>query len=68
MTRISDRSWLLPKRSWVMQMMWSDLLFAHWSIVPEVLESVLPKGLTLDTHDGKAWMGVVPFLMSNVAL
>jgi hypothetical protein len=28
---------------------------------------LLPAGVTLDTRDGKAWVGVVPFLMSNIA-
>jgi uncharacterized protein len=64
---VSDRTWLLPKQPWVMRMTWSDLLFAHWMVDPHVVASLLPAGVTLDTHDGKAWVGVVPFLMSNVA-
>jgi len=32
-----------------------------------VVAPLLPPGLTLDTRDGKAWIGVVPFLMSKVA-
>ncbi|TWU28938.1 DUF2071 domain-containing protein [Novipirellula artificiosorum] len=48
-------------------MTWSELLFAHWPVEPKLLSSLLPTGLTLDTRDGKAWIGVVPFLMSNVA-
>ncbi|MFM2003759.1 MAG: hypothetical protein RI963_3185 [Planctomycetota bacterium] len=63
----ADRSWELPNRPWVMRMIWSELLFAHWAVEPDLLESKLPVGLTLDRHDGKAWIGVVPFLMSDVA-
>jgi len=48
-------------------MTWSELLFAHWSVDPEVVASHLPAGLKLDTCDAKAWVGIVPFLMSNVA-
>ncbi len=48
-------------------MTWSELLFAHWPVDPSVLAPLLPKGLTLDTLDGKAWIGVVPFLMSDIA-
>lgn len=62
----SDRTWRLPKRPWVMRMTWSELLFVHWAVEPETVVSLLPVGLTLDTRDGKAWVGVVPFLMSNV--
>jgi uncharacterized protein YqjF (DUF2071 family) len=63
----TDRTWPLPKQPWVMRMTWSELLFAHWSVDPEVVAPLLPPGLTLDIRDGKAWIGVVPFLMSNVA-
>jgi len=63
----SERAWPLPKQPWVMQMTWSDLLFAHWPIELDVVASLLPAGLTLDTRDGKAWVGVVPFTMSNIA-
>lgn len=48
-------------------MTWSDLLFAHWPVAPELLKSYLPTGMELDTRDGLAWIGVVPFLMSGVA-
>ena len=32
-----------------MQMTWSDLLFAHWPVNPDVLAPLLPEGLALDT-------------------
>ena len=60
------RPWELPKGSWVMAQRWEKLLFAHWSFPPEQIEPLIPKGLTLETYDGKAWIGVVPFLMNNV--
>ncbi|MDA0658081.1 MAG: DUF2071 domain-containing protein [Planctomycetota bacterium] len=63
----TDRTWPLPKHPWVMRMTWSELLFAHWSVDPKYLAALLPEGLTLDTREGKAWIGVVPFLMSSVA-
>lgn len=62
----TDRTWPLPKRPWVMRMTWSELLFAHWAIEPAAVAALLPAGVTLDTRDGRAWIGVVPFLMSNV--
>lgn len=63
----SDRTWPLPRQPWVMRMTWSELLFAHWSVGPQAVATLLPAGVTLDTRDGQAWVGVVPFLMSNVA-
>ncbi len=62
----TDRTWPLPRRPWVMQMTWSELLFAHWTIQPELVAKLLPTGVTLDTRDGEAWVGVVPFRMSGV--
>ncbi len=67
MAEKSDRTWDLPKTPWVMRMTWSELLFAHWPVEPNSLAPLLPKGLALDTRDGQAWVGVVPFLMSDVA-
>lgn len=57
----------MPRHPWVLRMRWSKLLFAHWAVPPEAIASRLPEGLTLDTRDGQAWIGVVPFLMSDVA-
>ena len=67
MTEQSDRTWPLPKYPWVMRMTWSELLFAHWPVEPSRIAALLPPNLELDTRDGKAWIGVVPFLMSNIA-
>lgn len=63
----TDRTWPLPRQPWIMRMTWSELLFAHWAFEPDAIAALLPKGVPLDTRDGKAWVGVVPFLMSNVA-
>ena len=49
-----------------MGMRWEDLLFAHWPVAPAVLRPLLPAGLGLDTFEGRAWLGVVPFRMNAV--
>lgn len=49
-----------------MAMTWTDLAFLHWRVDPDRLRALLPRGLTLDTHEGDAWLGVVPFLMTGV--
>ena len=51
---------------WVMHQRWTNLLFAHWPVPPERLRDLLPPSLTLDTFEGQAWVGVIPFYMSNV--
>jgi uncharacterized protein YqjF (DUF2071 family) len=48
-------------------MRWVDLLFAHWPMPPEALRPLIPPALALDTFDGHAWLGVVPFVMEDVA-
>ena len=47
---------------------WHDLLFAHWPVPASDLRSLIPTGLAIDTFDGSAWLGVVPFRMSGVRL
>lgn len=49
-----------------MTMSWIELLFAHWRVDADRLAAVLPEGLELDTFEGEAWLGVVPFRMENV--
>lgn len=60
------RPWQRPKRPWIMAQSWCNLLFAHWSLPAELLQPLIPSGLTLDTYDGQAWIAVVPFHMRNI--
>src|SRR6185312_5462238 len=62
----SVRTEPLPAGPWLMQQTWSDLLFAHWRVPPEALRRLLPPALEVETFDGSAWLGVVPFQMSGV--
>src|SRR5689334_1313158 len=64
----SPRPWRVPERSWIMAQTWNDLLFAHWSVPSDMIRPLLPDGLVLDTFADKAWVGVVPFHMSNIHL
>jgi uncharacterized protein YqjF (DUF2071 family) len=45
---------------------WHDLLFAHWPVDAKVLLPFIPSSLQLDTFEGQAWIGVVPFWMSGI--
>jgi hypothetical protein len=62
------RPWPMPKSPWVMTQRWNDLLFAHWPLRPAELTPLLPEGLAVDTFDGSAWIGVVPFWMEKVRM
>ena len=52
----------------LMRMIWHDLLFMHWRVDAGQLRRHLPDSLTLDTFEGDAWIGVVPFRMSDVSI
>jgi len=49
-----------------MAMQWHDLLFMHWHLPVAALRPLIPPGLALDTFDGRAWIGIVPFTMAGV--
>jgi uncharacterized protein len=53
---------LLP----VMFQRWLHLLFLHWPIPPDLVQTTLPEGLLADTFEGQAWLGIVPFFMRGV--
>jgi uncharacterized protein YqjF (DUF2071 family) len=52
----------------MMAQVWHDLLFAHWPLAPEILRPLVPPALALDTFNGQAWLGVVPFRMTGIRL
>ena len=64
--QIEHRPYPKPSSSWVMYQRWAKLLFAHWQLPPENVEPYIPNDLTLDTFNGRAWIGVVPFLMQGI--
>lgn len=45
------------------RMVWESLLFAHWPVPPDALRRLVPPALEIDTFDGAAWIGLVPFTM-----
>ncbi len=55
-----------PAGNAVLHQQWRDLLFLHWEYPAAAIQATLPKGLFVDTHDGKAYLGVVPFFMQNI--
>lgn len=50
----------------VMYQKWRELLFLHWKVSPQLIQSTLPKGLFVDTYQEEAYLGVVPFLMRDI--
>jgi len=60
------RPWPIPQSKCLLYQRWHDLLFAHWPVDAKVLSPFIPSSLQLDTFEGQAWIGVVPFWMSGV--
>jgi uncharacterized protein YqjF (DUF2071 family) len=50
----------------MMKQVWHDLLFMHWPIAVERLRPLIPAELEIESHEGSAWIGVVPFRMSGI--
>lgn len=47
---------------------WRDLAYVHWRYDPQVVAELLPEGLEVDTFDGSAWVGLIPFSMRGIGL
>lgn len=50
----------------VMRQRWEHLLFLHWEVAAESVARLLPPGLEVDLHEGRAYVGLVPFTMVGV--
>jgi hypothetical protein len=62
----AHRPWPMPSGPWVMTQTWNDLLFAHWPVDARAVRERVPASFELDLFDGEAWLGIVPFHMTNV--
>jgi uncharacterized protein len=59
---------VVPPGPWVMVQRWHHLLFAHWRCPIADLRPLIPEPLEIETFDGSAWVGVIPFYMSGVRM
>ena len=50
----------------LMHQNWGKLLFMHWRLDERLLRPLIPAQLEIDTFDGSAWIGVVPFTMWGI--
>jgi uncharacterized protein YqjF (DUF2071 family) len=55
-----------PLQPAVMYQRWRSLVFLHFSCDPQEIQALLPSGLTVDTYDERAWVGLVPFRMEGI--
>lgn len=47
---------------------WNDVVFLHWRFEPDAVQRLLPEGVEVDTFDGSAWVGLVPFHMDGLGI
>lgn len=50
----------------VMRQSWQHVTFLHWPYEESVVRRLVPSDLQLDLHDGRAWVGLVPFLITDL--
>lgn len=62
----SHRYYPIPKKPWKYYQEWNNVLFLHWEVATEEIESLLPDGLILDTCNGKAYISLVLFTVRNL--
>lgn len=56
------------RRRAVLRQRWEELVYVHWSYPPDVVQRLLPDGVRVDTFDGRAWVGLIPFEMRRVRI
>jgi uncharacterized protein len=68
LTREIDRiaPTLRPAQPIVGYQHWRDLLFLHWPVPVGMLRPLIPAPLSIDTYEGTAYIGLVPFWMFGV--
>lgn len=54
-----------PSGPAVMRQHWARLLFLHWPVPAADLRDLVPRGLEIDTFEGEAWVGLVPFVVTG---
>lgn len=65
-TATSHRRTNLPNGPWVMSQRWSEMLFLHCPVDAAKINQFLPPGLELDTFEGRAWVTVLPFRVTDM--
>jgi uncharacterized protein YqjF (DUF2071 family) len=52
----------------VLRQTWATLTFLHWAVDPARVAPLLPAGVRPDVVDGRTYVGLVPFVMRDVAV
>ena len=63
---LADIPFVVPTAALGYSRRWNDLLFAHWPVPAPAIAALLPEGLQVDTFQGSAWLGIVPFWLDGL--
>lgn len=58
----------MPEGPWVMTQKWEDLLFLNFPVPIDTLRAHIPSGLELDTYEGRSWLTVIPFRITDMRM
>src|SRR3954465_11571631 len=50
----------------IMNQRWHEITFCHWPCRSSILQSRLPRGLSVDTMSETAWLSLTPFLLKGM--
>jgi uncharacterized protein len=64
---VGHRPWPVPSTPWILRQSWHDVMFAHWPVARDRLRELVPSFLEIDTFDTEAWLGIVPFHLSDLS-
>ncbi|WP_408008009.1 YqjF family protein [Pseudalkalibacillus sp. A8] len=66
--KTSHRTAPLPNRKWRLTQRWDHLLFMHFPVSKELVREHVPASLELDTFEGEAWIGIIPFAVNDMRI
>ena len=46
---------------------WENLVYLHFEVDPDAVRRIIPQGLDVDTWEGKAYVGLIPFQMRGIS-
>ncbi len=52
----------------LMRQDWRDLTFVHWACDPRLVQRFMPPGVRPDEHEGRTYVGLIPFRMLDAGL
>ena len=68
LTETKHRPFPMPKAPWILTQVWNDMLFLHYQYPSSLIRQFVPQDLELDIYEGKAWISIIPFKVTNMRL